>query len=473
MSRTEVKEISPTVREVKVVIEPEKVREVYNKVSRAFAKSASIPGFRKGLAPLDLVKIHYKDEIKERVFSELVRGEVVKAIEETGLHVLSEEPQILLENAKSSNLNGTEEVSIKAIFEVMPQISELEYEGLEVTRRARPVTDEMIEEYIESRRKASAVFVPVEGRKSEIGDTIVADIKGWFLRESDNSFDMENPDIEIEDIEILLGDEATKKEFSDNLIGVEEDDERRFVVKYEENYFQKELAGKSVEYKVKVKSVGQVELPELDDAWAQSLDEGYESLADFREKIRKRLETISKAEADEKLRNAVVEELLKKNPIEVPGTLIRHQTSFLLRDFLSELSERGVDVRKTDEKVLQQIYLNLMPKAERQVRAALILDKIAEIEKIEVNEEDVQKELDLIARINNLKEEEKEKLLQNERFRKNLEDNIKVRKTIDRVVEKAKIVEGEWIEESKGLEESERESKSDSEEEQSSLEETK
>ncbi len=450
MSKAEVKEISPTIREIKVTIEPEKVKEVYNKVSRVFAKTASIPGFRKGLAPLDLVRIHYKDEIKERVFSELVRDEVVKAIEETGLRVLSEEPQIFVENYKTSKLNGTEEVSIKAIFEVMPEISKLEYECLEVVRRTRPVTEEMVEEHIEERRKASAVFIPIEGRKSEIGDTVIADVKGWFLDESndENALDLNNPDIEVEDAEILLGDKTVKSEFSDNLVGVEEDDEREFVVRYSEDYFQKELAGKAIKYRLKIKSVGKVEIPELDDAWAQGLDEGYKSLADFREKVRKNLETLSKLESDEKLQDAVVEELLKKNPIEVPLTLVHHQANFLLRNLLSEFKERGFDVKNASEKTLRELHLSLMPKAEKQVRAALILDKIAEIEKIEVNDEDLQKELELIARINKLNEEEKEKLLQNERFKKSLEDNIKVRKTIQRIIEKAKVIEGEWIEDS-------------------------
>jgi trigger factor len=450
MSKTEVREISPTVREIKVTIEPEKVREVYNKISRAFAKTASIPGFRKGLAPLDLVRIHYKDEIKERVFSELVRDEVVKAIEETGLHILSEEPQIFVENYKKSNLNGTEEVSIKAVFEVMPEISKPEYECLEVVRRTRPVMEKMIEEYIEERRRASAVFVPIEGRKSEMGDTVIADVRGWFLDESrdESALDLNNPDIEVEDAEILLGDKAVKSEFSDSLVGVEEDDEREFVVRYGEDYFQKELAGKTIKYRLKIKSVGKVEIPELDDAWAQSLDEGYESLADFREKIRKNLGILSKLESDERLQDAVVEELLKKNPIEVPLTLVHHQANFLLRNILSEFKERGFEVRNADERTLRELHLSLIPKAERQVRAALILDKIAEIEKIEVNDEDLQKELELIARINKLNEEEKKRLLENERLKKSLEDNIRVRKTIQRIIEKAKVIEGEWIEDS-------------------------
>jgi trigger factor len=448
MSKTEIKEISSTVREVKVTIEPEKVREVYNRISRNLAKSASIPGFRKGIAPLNLVKIHYKDEIKEMVFRELVRDEVAKAIEETGLHIISEEPKIFLEDYNNSKLDGTEEVSIKTVFEVMPEISNPEYKGLEITRRVRPVTDEMVEKYIENRREASAVFIPVEGRKSEIGDTVVVDIKGCFLSDNQDSLDFDNPDIEVEDAEILLGDEGIEKGFSDNLTGVEEDEQREFTIQYSQDYFQKELAGKIVKYKVKVKAVGKVELPELDDSWAQSLDEGYQSLEDFKEKVRENLEQFSKAESDEILQNAAIEELLKKNPIEVPLTLVHHQANFLLRDFLRELEGQGVDPKNIDEKTLRGIYLSLMPKADRQVKAALLLDKIAEIEKIEVSDEDVRNEIELIAKINRLSEDEKQQLLQNERFKKNIEESIKNRKTIQLIIEKAKIIEGEWIDNS-------------------------
>ncbi|HEX8735121.1 MAG TPA: trigger factor [Pyrinomonadaceae bacterium] len=440
--KTEVIDVSPTQKEIKIEIEGEIVREVYNKIARKYAQAVNVPGFRKGNAPLDIVKMRYKDEIKNETLRELLPERVQQAIQESNLNPLGE-PQLHLENAENVKLNGSEPISLHVHLEVMPEVPTPDYQNLEAVRRVRPVNDEELERVIDQRRQQFASLIPVEDRKSQEGDTVIADLEGTFVN------DPENPEpIKAEDLEIKLGDAGIEKAFSDNLTGVEEDEEKEFTVEYPEDFGAPALAGKTVNYKAKIKSVGTMELPEADDEWAGSLEEGFETMADLRRKLREDLEMVSKSEADNRLRDELITKLIEGNEFEVPNTLIDIQARNLLNNFAQDLQQRGMDLNQLDESFVRMAYENMRGQAEKDVRGAMLLEKIAELENVEVTGDEINEEIDRIAQYYGVSVEQVRSSLAQQGGENNIADRLRSRKAVEALVEKAKVSEGEWVDES-------------------------
>ena len=438
--KTELKEISPTQREIHIEIEAAALKEAYGKVSQKYARGASVPGFRKGYAPLDVVRLRYKEEIKNEVLQQVVPEQVTAAIQEHNLQPLAE-PHLHIEDAENVKVNGSQPIALHVHVEVMPEIPLPKYEGMELTRRVKPVEDSEIEDLITNRLNQEAALIPVEGRASEIGDTVIADLEGKFDDDPDAD------PIKAENLEVVLGDEVIEKAFTENLVGVTEDEEKEFTVVYPAEFSSPALAGKTVHYKAKIKTVGRSETPELNDEWAKSLSEGYESLADLRKKLRADLETYAKSDADAHLRNTAIAKLIEDNSFEVPGTLIENQTRNLLNNFARDLQQRGVDLNSVESNFIEMAYHQMQTQAERDVRGAMLLEKIAEVEKVAVEKQEVDDEIAKMADYYRTTPEELRKSLERQGGEGTIENNLRTRKSIEALVAKATVVEGDWIDE--------------------------
>lgn len=439
---SELKEISPTQREIHLEIGADVVKASYAKVSQKYAKRANVPGFRKGYAPVDVVKMRFAEEIKSEVLQDIVPGQVADAITHHDLHPLAE-PHLHLDDQANVKVNGSTPIKIHIHVEVMPEVPMPKYAGLEVTRRVKPVEDGEIEDLIADRLQKEAALIPVEGRASKLGDTVIADLVGQF------EDDPTGQPITAEDIEIVLGDDVIDRSFSENLIGVSADDEKDFTVTYAADFSSEALAGKTVHYKAKVKSVGVTEVPELNDEWVKSLDEGYKSLADLRKKLRADLETHAKSDADARVRNNAIAKLIEENAFEVPSSLIENQARNLLNNFAQDMQQRGVDLTKIDEQFVQMAYGNMRQQAERDVRGAMLLDKVAEDAKVDVADSEVDEEIAKMAEYYRSSAEEiRESLEKQGGGIDSIKNNLKTRKSIEAIIEKAKVTEGDWIDES-------------------------
>jgi trigger factor len=439
--KSELKNISPTQKEIHVEIDGESLKEAYGRVSQKYSKRASVPGFRKGYAPLDVVRLRFKDEIKSEVLQDVVPRHVAAAIEEHELNPLSE-PHLHLEDSENVKVNGSQPVSLHVHVEVMPEIPQPTYDGIEVTRRVKPVEGSEVEDLISERLQKEAALIPVEGRSAEMGDTVIADLEGRF----DDSPDGEP--ITATDLEIVLGDEVIERSFTENLVGVKPDEEKEFTVVYPETFSSEALAGKTVHYKAKIKSIGRTEIPDLNDEWAKSLEEGYESLDDLRNRLKADLTKFSEADADARVRNSVVAKLIENNAFEVPKTLIDNQARNLLNNFAEDLQQRGVDVSKVENEFIQMAYGNMRTQAERDVRGAMLLDKVAEAEKVEVSEAEVEEEIGKMAGYYRASADEiRESLEKQGGGVDSIRNNLKTRKAIEAVVAKAKVSDGPWIDE--------------------------
>jgi trigger factor len=438
--KTEITDISPTLKNIKIEIDAAAVRREFDRVSEHYAKHANIPGFRKGHAPSSIVKRHYKKEIRGEVLRELVPQALADIIQEKSLRVLSE-PELHIENPEELENFGEKPISLNASLEVFPEINIGEYKGIEITRRTRPITDEDISRVIEDLREESASLQPVEDRAAQLGDTVTVTFNGKFLK------DPEAEDINVEDVEVVLGGQNVLQSITDALVGTRPDDERTFIVNYPEDFQAKGLAGKDVEYRAKVSAVRVKELPELDDSWAKSVGESIDSLQALRGKVKSHLEETAKAESNRQVRDEIVSKLVNSNPIEVPKTLLEDRKQSLLQSYVYNLMQQGIDPN-TVEIDRDSLMQRVDEEAQKELRGTMLLDRIADSENISVDESEIDSEIEQIAASLRKSPEEVRSALTKQGRERSIADRLIVRKTLDFLVESAKIVDGEWIEES-------------------------
>lgn len=438
--KTEIKEISATEREIHIEVPAEAFKQAYGSVSKKYQNGAVIDGFRKGYAPLDIIRVKYKEEIKSDVLQQVLPETISEAIREHGQQPLTE-PHLHLVDSETVKVNGTEPIKVHVHFQVMPEVPMPKYEGIEITRRLRPVDESDLEDLIANRLQQESALIPVEDRASEIGDTVIADLEGTF------DDDPNGEPIRADDLEVVLGDEVIEEAFTENLVGVRSDGEKEFSVSYPAEFSSPALAGKTVHYKAKIKSVGQMETPVLDDEWAKSLDEGYESLEDLRKKLRSDMEVHANADADARLRNAAIAKLIEQNSFEVPPVLIESQARNLLNNFAQDLQNRGVDLNKVESNFVEMAFSQMKAQAERDVRGAMLLEKIAEAEKIEVTKEEVDAEVAKIAEAYGATPEQIRAQLEKEGGAGTIDNNLKTQRSIEALIAKAKVTEGEWVDE--------------------------
>ncbi len=437
---TELIDVSPTRKEIKIEIEPQAVKQAYDKVSRKYAQGAQVAGFRKGNAPLDVVRMRYKEEINNETLQEIVADKVTEAIREHDLTPLVQ-PELHLDDAENIKLNGSQPVTLHAHIEVMPEIPTPEYKGLEATRRVKPTDDADIDKFIEARRQEQSSLIPVEGRKAQDGDTLIVDLEGAFPDEPNSE------PIKADDLEITLGDANIEKSFTENLAGVETDEEKEFTVAYPEDFTSPALAGKTVRYKAKIKSIGTMELPEADDEWAQSLGEDFESMQDLREKLRADMEIHSKSNADAAIQNELIAKLIENHAFEVPNALIENQARNLLNNFAQDMQQRGIDINKVEQEFVRMAYEQMRGQAERDVRGAMLLERVAELEDIDVTGDDINEEINRIAAYYRTTPDEIRQSLSQQGGEENIANSLRTRKAVEALTANADITDGEWIDE--------------------------
>ena len=437
--KTEFVDVSPTRKEIKIEIEPAAIRETYDQVSDRYAKQASVPGFRPGHAPRAVVRNRFKSEIRAEVLQQLIPDAVNQAIDKHELNAIKE-PDVELENAAGLEKFGEEPITVKVNVEVLPNVEVQNYKGLEVARRVRPITDKNVDEMFDAFRETSAAMQPVEDRTSAAGDTVTVNLVGKFLDNPDQE------DLKADDVEVELGGPGVQAEFTENLSGVKADDEKVFTVSYPEDFKSEGLAGKRVEYTAKVTAVRVKELPEIDDEWARSLGEEFDSVATLRTKIREDLEKRAAQESDHRLRSDLMAKLLEQNEFEVPQTLIDQQTSRRLESVVRDMIGRGVDPRN-QQLNWEAAREELKVQAEADVRSTLLLERIADDEKIEVSNEDINAEIEAIALSSQQPVEQVRGVLTKDGGERSIAHRLRNRKALDLLVENAKVAEEEWNEE--------------------------
>lgn len=437
--KTEIKDISPTRKQINVEIDAPAVLAVYDRISDSYAKAANVPGFRPGHAPRAVIRTRFKEQIRTEVLRELIPDAVQKAITEHKIEALGE-PELNLENTEGLDQLGQKPISFHVDVEVLPEIKLGEYRGAEITRTTRPVKEKDLEGVIESLREGSASLEPVEDRGAQLNDTVTASFHGKFIDEP------EAEPIKVEDVDVVLGGEGVVKEITDALTGTKADDERTFTVEYPADFSAKGLAGKKVEYTVKISAVRIKELPELDDDWAQSLGDEIESLEQLRTKVRGDLEQQVKDESDNRMRAELVRKLVDAHQFELPESLVQHQTEHRLEQVVRDMIGQGIDPRnpeldwdKARESVKEQASYDL--------RSSLLLERVAENEKIEVSDQEIDDEINAIADASRQTPEQVRAILTKQGGERSIAGRLRNRKALDLLVANARVTDQEWKEE--------------------------
>jgi trigger factor len=444
--KTELKELSPTRKQIDIEIDPEAVRAVYDSISDRYAKSANVPGFRPGHAPRAVVRTRFKDQIRSELLRELLPDAVQKAIEEHQLEPLGE-PELNLENTEGLSELGQKPISFNVNVEVLPEIKLGDYKGLETARRTRPIGDQDVDRLIESLRENSASLEPVEDRGAQPGDTVTASFQGKFLDEP------EAEPINVEDVDVVLGGEGVVPEITNNLLDTKADDERVFRVGYPEDFSSKGLAGKNIEYTVKVSAVRIKELPELDDEWAQSLGDEVNSLAELRTKIREDLEAQAKNEAEGKMRADLIRKLVESHEFELPERLIQHQTEHRFESVVRDMIGQGIDPRNP-QLDWDKARDSLKEQAGYDLRGSLLLERIADEEKIEVSNQEIDDEINAVAAASRQTPEQVRAILTKQGGERSIAGRLRNRKALDVLVANARVTDEEWKEEKQEPEDS-------------------
>jgi trigger factor len=445
--KTEISEVSPTRKELKIEIEAADVSAEFERVTQEYARAVTVPGFRKGHAPVGVVRTRYKKDIQGDVLKRLVPEAVEQAIEESGLQVIGQ-PDVHLDNEGLDRL-GQEPIRLHAHVEVMPELDLGEYRGLEAARRTRPVTDEEVERVIENLREASASLQPVEDRAAGPGDTVTVDIQGRYVEPA------EEEDINVSDVDVVLGGEGVLAEFNEHLAGVQPDEVKTFTVKYPEDFGpqpkegeeRKGLAGKTIEYTATVTAVRRKEVPALEDDWVRSLgEEEVETVEQLRARVRENLTKSAAHESEHRLRDEVLGRLIEQHRFEVPETIVSYQANQILQSMIRDMISRGADPRTQD--INWEAMRDLVrERAGDDVRGSMLLERVAEAENIEVTQEEIDAEIESIAEGQRQSVEQVRAALTKQGGERSIADRLRNRKALDFLVQHARVRDEEWREE--------------------------
>jgi trigger factor len=361
-----------------------------------YQKLARIPGFRTGHAPASVIKQRFAEGIKSDVVDALVPRYFRKETDKLGLTPVSQ-PRVT-----DLHVHDGEPLRFKASFEVMPTIRVEDYKELRADKPDISVTDEEVEQSLKNLQEQRATFTTIEGSPLGDGDFAQVSLDGKPKDAESEPASSAKPGptgsnpVHMDDILVEIGGQGTMPEFTENLRGASAGDERTFDVHYRQDFSDPRLAGKTFAYTVQVKAVKQKSLPELNDQFAKDLAE-FADLAEARKRIREGMEAEKKHTAEREAKDKLVAELVKRNDFEVPEALVEHQIDIRLDRGLRALQAQGMkseDMKKMD---LNRLRAGQRDQAVQEVKAALLLEKIAEEEKLEVSDAEIDREVEALA----------------------------------------------------------------------------
>jgi trigger factor len=378
-----------TKRELEIEIPVEDISRETDTLIQKYQKVARIPGFRSGHAPASIIRQRFAQDIQNDVMDALVPKYFRKETERLGLIPISQ-PRVTDLHAHQG-----EPMRFKASFEVMPEIKVEGYKELRAEHPAVSVTDQEVEDALKALQEQKATFSPVEDRSIADGDYAQASLDG-----------VPNPDepgmkpVHMDEVLVEIGGKNTMPEFTENLRGANPGDERSFDVRYPEDFSDERLRGKTFAYKVKIIAIKQKSLPELNDDFAKELGE-FKMLDEVRQKIREGMEQERLREAEREAKDKLLGELVRRNEFEIPEALVDRQIDVRLDRGLRALASQGMkseDMKKLD---FARLRAGQRDQAVQEVKASLLLEKIADEESIAVGDEEIDREIEALAKQTN------------------------------------------------------------------------
>jgi len=385
-----VEEIATCRKTIKIQVPVEDVNAALNKVTDEFQKFATIPGFRVGKAPKGVIERKYEKEIDEELRRKLVNESYENALKEQNLHVVGH-PDI-----KEVQVKRNEPLNLEVTVDVAPSFTLPEYKGISLNRDKTTPTDEDVTKSINAILEQHADFKDVTGRPVQMGDYIIVDYTGTIdgkpvVELAPNAGMLS----ENKGFWLLMGEESFVPGFCQPLVGAQIDDNKEVTVKFKDDFGQKEVAGKEAVFQVQIKGVKAKDVPAFDDQFAGKIVPD-KTAAELRDIIQKDLERRNELQADSKLREEVIQELLKKTDFDLPQRLVESETRQAIMKMVSNNQQRGVPDTMIEENK-GEIFETANKDAKDRLKSIFILIKIAEIEKIEVTQDEIATHVQMLS----------------------------------------------------------------------------
>jgi len=418
--------------ELVISIDPETFEAAVEKEYQRQKKNIQIRGFRKGKVSRKLAEREFGEgAFYEGAINSLLGPEIDAAVKETGL-VLVDRP-----NVEVTSIDKADGVELKAVCVTKPEIEIADYKGIKAPKEVKEITEEDIDKQIDIIRKKNARIVSVDDRAAQMDDEVIIDFEGFF---GDEAFEGGKG----EDHPLRLGSGQFIPGFEDQIVGHNIGDEFDVNVKFPEDYQMTEYAGKDATFKCKLKSISYEELPEINDDLVKDATE-FETVAEYKEDIKSKLEEAAVQQAESGFENAIMNALIEKIDAPIPNCMYEQRIDALMRNFEQQLQSQGMDIKLyfqytgMDMDSFRETYRD---RAVSEVKLRLALEKIADLENIEVSEEEINNGLSEIAAANNVDVETVKRFIPAEDYI----TDLRVQKAVDLVKENA-VVDNTAVEE--------------------------
>lgn len=445
----EIEKPSSVLRKMKIKVPAKIVKSYFEKGLVSVQKDAKLKGFRPGQAPLGIIKQYYGSDVRHRVLHHLIDESFEEALQQKELKTIGQ-PKIQTpqhqtgEGAHDHTLDENQDLSYEATFEVMPDLKMKGYSGISVEQEKVEITDEQVEKAIESLRQSHGQLVSVvseshlsestqTSRVVQMGDFVDIEMSGGLVSEEgiQPRQDMKgHPVIEVGSHQWIPG-------FEEQLIGMIRGEVKVFRLQFPSDYGSQDLANREAEFTVKVNEIKEKKLPALDDEFAKQA--GFENFTHLQAQAQEILIRNQTKESDEKLKSSLLSKVIEKNPFEVPVALIEGQTRILVQNWAQDLKKQGFHEKMIQEAITPEIE-SLRKKAESQVRTSLILEAIAKEEKITIQPNELDQELDRLAEsLKMTRPQVQDVYSKNPDRQSDLEFKLRQEKTIQFLLNQAKI----------------------------------
>jgi trigger factor len=424
-----VEDLSSVKKVLHIEIPEAEITSELDKAYNDLKKTAKIKGFRPGKAPRRVLQRIYQKEVHADITSRLIQSSFVEALKQTELNVIGE-PQI-----DPSEIKENSPYQYQATIEITPEIADIDFKGIELKKTVYPIADEEIETQLKMLQKKMARMEPVsEARPCQQGDHVIVDYEGF---KGGQAYDEVQ---KTENFTLKIGDGHILKAFDEGIIGMQAGETRRFDVQFPEDYFNKALAGQTIEFAVTLKEIRKEVLPEIDDEFSKHLGP-YENLDAVKAAIRNNLETGYAKRTEQELNEQIFQALIAKSPFEVPETLVRYELEGILDEAERAFTYHNMsleEVGQTREKLAEK-YRDT---AEKQVRRYLLLNKIIGQESLSLSDDELQAGIAAMAQGSNQSVEEINKYYQEKPERLNFFKHALLEKNaIKLIIQHSKIEE--------------------------------
>lgn len=423
----QVEKLEKNMAKLTIEVPAEELEKAIENAYRKNKKKISVPGFRKGKVPRQMIeKMYGKEVFYEDAINELIPGAYEKAVEECEEEIVSS-PKIDVEQIEAGKpFIFTAEVALK------PEVRLGKYKGVKVDKIDIEVTDEEVDAEIEKERQNNARNIAVEDRAVKDGDMTVLDFEGFVDGVAFEGGKGEN-------YPLTIGSGAFIPGFEEQLIGAEIGKEVEVNVTFPENYQAEELRGKAAVFKCTVKEIKEKELPELDDEFASEVSE-FDTLAEYREDVKKNLTERKEKNAKNQKEDAVIDAIINDSDMEIPDAMIETQQKQMVDDFAQRMQMQGINMEQyfqltgsSYDALLEQVK----PQAEKRIKSRLILEAVVAKEGIEASEEEYEKETERLAEVYQMEAGKVREML-GEKEKKEIMQDLAIQKAVEFVVENAK-----------------------------------